>query len=95
MSALSVEVENYESDCGLPCTPDGCFGHDSGIPERIIVNDFALTLGDFARGDWPFLDEEGAEIPGEVQRWRDTVNEIVNRLNMTASRKGSWEAVSD
>ena len=27
--------ENGEYDCGIPCTPDGCKGHDSGVPEYL------------------------------------------------------------
>lgn len=59
---LIIEVENYEEDCGRACTPNGCSGHDTGIPERITINGFTLILEDFAHGDWPFLDPEMERI---------------------------------
>jgi len=77
---MNVEVNNYEEECGKPCTPNGCCGHDTRIPESITIDGFTLTLEGFINGDWPFLDEDGAEIPGEVERWKSTVQRIVNNL---------------
>lgn len=77
---MEVDIENYEEECGWPCGPDGCRGHDSGIPQSIHINGFELILKDFANGDWPFLDMNGTEIPGEIERWEETVREIEQRL---------------
>lgn len=77
---MEFDVDNYEEECGIPCTPDGCQGHDTGIPERITVNGFTLILEDFAHGDWPFLSPEGADQPEEITRWKETVEEIERRL---------------
>lgn len=85
---MNVDVDNYEEECGRACTPNGCMGHDSGIPEKITINGFTLTLEPFAHGDWPFLDHEGADQPQEIIRWKETVREIEQRLTAEAAARG-------
>jgi hypothetical protein len=65
-----------EYDCGRPCTPNGCPGHESTIPEGIEINGWTFVL-DGCQGDsLPFLDD-----PREMDRWKRTLEVAVEVLN--------------
>lgn len=64
-----------EYDCGHPCTPNGCPGHESTIPEGIEINGWTFVL-DGCRGDaLPFLDD-----PRELDHWTRTLEGVVEAL---------------
>ena len=41
---FEIQVENGEMECGIPCTPSGCPGHDNGIPYLMYLDGVALTF---------------------------------------------------
>lgn len=68
-----------EYDCGNPCTPNGCPGHESTIPEGFTVNHWVFVL-DGCRGDsLPFIDD-----PRELDHWTRTLEAMVDALNAAA-----------
>lgn len=38
------EIATMETDCGYACTPDGCRGHDTDIPEKLIIGGYELKF---------------------------------------------------
>ena len=47
----SLEVKDWElyyaeTDCGKACTPNGCFGHTSTIPEFLVIGCTTLKFSD-------------------------------------------------
>ena len=44
---MEIYVDYYEYDCGQPCTPDGCKGHDTDIPIGITIDGIYLHIWDY------------------------------------------------
>lgn len=38
------EITTMETECGFPCTPNGCCGHSTDIPEYLCVGGFNLSF---------------------------------------------------
>jgi len=38
------ELNYLETDCGYACTPDGCRGHDTDIPDQLIIGNTVLNF---------------------------------------------------
>ena len=70
---MKVEVICGEYECGYPCTPTGCHGHSTGVPEIITINGFEMVLESYRRSDdVPFSDN-----PRQCDQWVRTVAAIV------------------
>lgn len=71
---MKFAVHNYIYDYGNDCTPNGDLGsHDTGIPDRIEINGFELTLPRDCRED---RREEGFPFPHSpraLDKWVRTV----------------------
>lgn len=54
---------NYlETECGYPCTPDGCKGHDTDIPDQLIIGNTVLNF------QTDYLDPEGCDQAAAIGR---------------------------
>lgn len=45
-----IEIEYHEYDCGIPCTTDGCIGHETDIPESLVIEGFVFQIIDMPTG---------------------------------------------
>ncbi len=67
---MEANVTYYEYECGRPCTPNGCCGHETDIPVAIEINGFTFVLmGD--QDDLSFLDDKR-----KLDHWVRTVEAI-------------------
>lgn len=46
LAVHSWDINFRETDCGHACTPDGCMGHDSEVPDQLIIGNTVLTFGE-------------------------------------------------
>ena len=46
-------VECYEYDCGVPCKPYGCPGHETAIPLAFTVSNVTFHVDGAQSGDFP------------------------------------------
>lgn len=67
---MKISIEYFETDCGSPCTPNGCMGHDTDIPVSITIDGISFDIENSIGGDFP---NESSDI--------DKVKEVVNKLH--------------
>lgn len=86
--SLKLGINYSEYECGHPCTPDGCRGHQSSIPDTITINGFDLHLDGFdpETDDFPFRSESAVAGTDEfdsghdLKAWKEMVAELQRRL---------------
>jgi len=90
--SLNIAINYSEFECGHPCTPDGCRGHKSSIPDTITINGFDLHLDGFDpdTDDFPFRGEQPIDVEKgssddfdhghDLKAWKAMVAELAQRL---------------
>lgn len=61
----NFDVDYYDHDCGSPCTPNGCFGHETDIPLSFTVGGVTFHVDGAERGDFPD-EKENVELVCKV-----------------------------
>lgn len=82
---METHITYYEYECGQPCTPNGCCGHETDIPVAIEINGFTLVLmGD--QDDLSFLNDKR-----QLDHWTRTVEAICAAVKAVPSVEPNME----
>ena len=68
---MNVQIEYEEYECGLPCIPNGCPGHETDVPCGLIIEGFFF---DVSNELYPPIKDE------TVERLKAVVNEACKLL---------------
>ena len=59
------QIQYMETDCGYPCTPNGCCGHSTDIPEALAIGGyiFSFPVDDLTdNNDWNNATDIGRKL---------------------------------
>lgn len=89
---MKAEVIHEEFDCGTPCTPNGCVGHEGRIV-GLEVEGWGFYEEDYVNGDTPQHPDEVAATAKEAVRLikgSDANCKRCERLLRLAKRLDNW-----
>lgn len=44
LNPANWEITNFETDCGSACTPNGCCGHSTDVPETLTIGGYSIQF---------------------------------------------------
>jgi hypothetical protein len=76
VQSREFEVIYPEYDCGRPCTPNGCPGHEGTQPVGFYLDGVSFYVDGYQAGDFPSHDMEiNNEVSEVIQTLVDTFGE--------------------
>lgn len=83
LSFADLDIQFLETECFTPCTPNGCPGHETSVPEVVTIGGVVLTVDAVAADG--MTDEDAGELI-RWGRWLQAQAEL-QRLLLEAARK--------